>query len=320
VKNLRDSVDFEDEAVVEQFMSTIQEQELKEFVYEISSDKYEGRMTGSDGHDSLCKYLISYYKELQLTAPKGYSDYRQTVPKTELPPGIEESMNIIAYIEGSEFPDEYIILTGHTDHEGIVNGTVYPGADDNGSGTAAIMEIAEAFKIAETEGFRPRRSLVFLHVTAEEIGLHGSRYYKEYPVFPLEQTTTVLNTDMIGRVDFRHSDQDNYIYLIGSDRLSTELDFIAQEANDTFTQLDIDYTYNDPKDPNNYYYRSDHYHFASSGIPVIFFFNGEHEDYTQPSDTPDKINYSLLKKRTDLIFATTWYLVNADLPVSKEVL
>ncbi|MEM1002585.1 MAG: M28 family peptidase, partial [Bacteroidota bacterium] len=229
-------------------------------------------------------------------------------------------MNIIAYIQGSEYPDEYIYITGHTDHEGVINGTIYPGADDNGSGTAAIMEIAEAFKLAENDGYRPKRSLVFLHVTAEEVGLHGSRFYTENPIFPIEQTATVLNTDMIGRVDPKHRNNEDYIYLIGSDRISTELHFVAQEANETFTNLEIDYTFNDPKDPNNYFYRSDHYNFAAKGIPVIFFFNGEHEDYTKPTDSADKINYPLLKKRSDLIFATTWYLVNADKPVAKEVL
>jgi hypothetical protein len=320
VENLRNSIDFEDETIVEKYMATIQEEELREFVYEIASDKYMGRMTGEDGHDSLCQFLSNYYKSLGLSAPLGISDYKQPIPKEELPSGFDDTVNVIAYIKGSEFPDEYVYITGHSDHEGIINGQIYPGADDNGSGTAAIMEIAEAFKMANNDGFSPRRSLVFLHVAAEEIGLHGSRYYKENPVFPLEQTVTVLNTDMIGRVDKKHQNNEDYIYLIGSDRLSTELHFIAQEANETFTNLDIDYTFNDPKDPNNYFYRSDHYNFATEGIPVIFFFNGEHEDYTLPSDTPDKINYPLLKKRTELIFATAWYLVNSDAPVKKEVL
>ena len=320
VNNLRNSIEFKDEALVSKYIATIKTKELEEFVYEIASDKYMGRMTGEDGHDSLCKYLINYYKSLNFKAPEAHPNYYQIVPKSELPPDIDNSINVIAYIEGTEFPDEYVYVTGHTDHEGVINGIIYPGADDNGSGTAAIMEIAEAFKLAELDGHKPRRSLVFLHVTAEEIGLHGSRYYKENPAFPLEQTTTVLNTDMIGRVDNKHKNNENYIYLIGSDRVSTELHFVAQEANETFTHLEIDYTFNAPTDPNNYFYRSDHYNFASEGIPVIFFFNGEHEDYTKPTDTADKINYPLLKTRADLIFATTWYLVNADNPVTREVL
>jgi len=322
VENLRASVDFNPmhETLVNQYMASITEEELQDFVYEVSSDKYMGRMTGEAGHDSLCNYLIHYYKSLNFKAPDGYENYFQKVPKEALPEGTDDSMNVIAYIEGSEFPEEYVYIVGHSDHEGVENGKIYPGADDNGSGTAAIMEIAEAFKLAENDGHSPKRSLVFLHVTAEELGLLGSKYYKENPIFPLEQTTTVLNTDMIGRVDSRHLNNENYLYLIGTDRLSTELHFIAEEANDTFTNLELDYTFNDPKDPNSYFFRSDHYHFAAENIPVIFFFNGEHEDYTKPTDTADKINYSLLKKRCDLIFATTWYLVHADKPVSKEVL
>jgi Zn-dependent M28 family amino/carboxypeptidase len=320
VENLRNSIDFNDETLVKKYLASITEEELQTFVYEVSSDKYMGRMTGEAGHDSLCNYLINYYKSLNFKAPDGYENYFQKVPKEALPESKNDSKNIIAYIEGTEFPQEYVYIIGHSDHEGVENGEIYPGADDNGSGTAAILEIAEAFKLAENDGYRPKRSLVFLHVTAEEIGLLGSKYYKENPVFPLEQTTTVLNTDMIGRVDLRHRENPNYVYLIGADRLSTELHFIAQEANESFTNLELDYTFNDPKDPNSYFFRSDHYHFATEDIPVIFFFNGEHEDYTKPTDTADKINYGLLKKRSDLIFATTWYLVNADKPVSKEVL
>lgn len=320
VSNLRNSIEFKDSAVVERYISTISTEELKSYVYEISSEKYSGRMTGEAGHDSLCNFIIDYYKDLNFSAPNGYSSYYQIVPKQVLPEGVNSSKNIIAYIEGSEFPNEYVYVMGHSDHEGTIDGVVYPGADDNGSGTAAIMEIAEAFKIAEIDGYKPRRSLVFLHVTAEEIGLIGSKYYSDHPIFPIDQTTTVLNTDMIGRIDRKHKENPNYVYLIGSDRHSTELDFIAQEANETFTQLEIDYTFNSPKDPNNYYFRSDHYNFASKDIPVIFFFNGEHEDYTKPTDTADKIEYELLKSRADLIFATAWYLVNADAPVKKEVL
>ncbi|WP_115463091.1 M28 family metallopeptidase [Winogradskyella aurantiaca] len=320
VEKLRNSIQFSDRELVSQYMATISQEELKEFVYQVASDKYMGRMTGQPGHDSLCNYLINYYKTLEYQSPKGYPDYKQIVPKEALPPGVNSSLNVIAFIEGSEYPNEYVYITGHSDHEGVVEGLIYPGADDNGSGTAALMEIAEAFKMAENNGHGPKRSLVFLHVTAEEIGLYGSKYYSENPIFPIEQTTTVLNTDMIGRVDPKHQENENYIYLIGSDRLSTELDFIAQEANETFTNLELDYTFNDPKDPNSYFFRSDHYNFADKGVPVIFFFNGEHEDYTKPTDTPEKVNYPLLKKRTDLIFATAWYLVNAEQPVTKEVL
>ena len=211
-------------------------------------------------------------------------------------------------------------ISAHSDHEGVIDGEIYNGADDNGSGTAAVLEIAEAFNEAVKDGYKPKRSIVFLHVTAEEKGLHGSRYYSNNPIFPIENTMATLNIDMIGRVDPSHKDNENYIYVIGSDRISTELHFIAQKANDKFTKLNLDYKYNADNDPNRYYYRSDHYNFALKGIPIIFFFNGEHEDYHKPTDTADKINYPLLSKRTKLIFATAWHIANSDERLNPEII
>lgn len=320
IDNLKESISYDDKATVEQYMKTINSEELKTFVEEVSSDKYEGRMTGEPGHNKICNYIRNHYKSLGLKAPESHPDYYQQVPETALPDNLNASQNVIAYIEGSEFPDEYIYITAHSDHEGIVNGQIYPGADDNGSGTAAVFEMAEAFKVAANEGNGPKRSIVFLHVTAEEVGLHGSRYYTNNPIFPLENAVGTLNIDMIGRVDYRHEDDDEYIYVIGSDRISTELHFIIQEANSNFTNLELDYKYNEDGDPNRYFYRSDHYNFALNDIPVVFFFNGEHEDYTQPTDTPDKINYKLLEKRTKLIFATAWYLANSPFAIKPEII
>lgn len=322
VDNLRQHVVYDDHELVIKYMSTIDEEELKEHVYEIASEKYLGRLTGKPEHDSLCDYLRRQYMSNNIKAPKTAADYYQKVPKEFLPEGFNDSQNVIAFIEGSEYPEEYIYIMGHSDHEGAIGEDIYYGADDNASGTAAVLEIAEAFSIAHKDGFGPKRSLVFLHVTAEEIGMLGSKYYSENAIFPMENTVAALNTDMIGRVDKKHEviDNENYIYLIGSDRNSTELDFITQEANEEFTQLELDYTFNDLTDPNKYFFRSDHYNFASQGIPVVFFFNGEHSDYSKPSDTPDKINYPLLKKRTNLIFATAWYLANSDKTLSRELL
>ena len=320
IENLKTSITYKDEAVVKKYINTIDKDELKVHVVEVSSDKYNGRMTGEKGHNEVCDYIRNQYKNLNINAPASHPDYYQKVPKEALPNNLNASQNIIAFIEGSEFPDEYVYISAHSDHEGVIDGQIYNGADDNGSGTAAVLEMAEAFSLAVKEGNRPKRSIVFLHVTAEEVGLHGSRYYTENPIFPLENAVTTLNIDMIGRVDNRHLDNENYIYLIGSDKMSTELDFIAQKANSTFTNLNLDYEYNDDRDPNRYYYRSDHYNFALKGVPVIFFFNGEHEDYTKPTDTADKINYPLLEKRTKLIFATAWYLANSEERIKKEII
>ncbi|WP_179006701.1 M28 family metallopeptidase [Winogradskyella forsetii] len=320
VNNLKDSITYKNKSLVEIYLNTIKIDELKSHVVEVSSDKYMGRMTGEDGHNQVCDYIRQYYKRLNITAPESHPNYYQIVPKDALPENLNASQNIIAYIKGSEFPNEYVYIAAHSDHEGIVNGQIYNGADDNGSGTAAVLEMAEAFSQAVKDGFGPKRSIVFLHVTAEEVGLHGSRYYTQNPIFPLDDTIATLNIDMIGRVDERHLDNENYIYLIGSDKMSTELDFIAQKANATFTNLELDYKYNDDRDPNRYFYRSDHYNFALKDIPVIFFFNGEHEDYTKPTDTADKINFPLLQKRAKLIFATAWYLANSEERLKKEIL
>lgn len=224
------------------------------------------------------------------------------------------SENVAAFIKGSEKPDEIIVISAHLDHEGVKDGKVYNGADDDGSGTVAVVEIAEAFAKAVKDGNGPKRSILFLNVTGEEKGLLGSRYYTDMdPIFPLENTVADLNIDMIGRTDpKRKSENRNYIYLIGSDKLSTELHTISEAMNTKYMNIELDYTFNDDNDPNRFYYRSDHYNFAKNNIPVIFYFNGTHDDYHQPSDTPDKIQYDLLENRTRLVFYTAWELANRE--------
>ncbi|MGC1471317.1 MAG: M28 family metallopeptidase [Psychroserpens sp.] len=311
LEHLKNGVAFDDSKTVETYLNSITEGELKTHVYAFSSDDFEGRRTGEPGHHEACNYLKAYYIEQEIKSPLG-SDYFQYIPESYFSEGIKNSQNVIAFIEGSEFPHEVVIISAHSDHEGYTETEIYNGADDNGSGTAAVLEMAQAFQIAAKEGHPPKRSIVFLHLTGEEVGLNGSRYYAKYPVFSMANTVANLNIDMIGRVDESHLDAEDYIYIIGADRLSTELHYISEKANDQFTQLNLDYRLNDDSDPNRYYYRSDHYNFAQQGVPVIFYFNGEHEDYHQVTDTADKINYSLLEKRTRLIFATAWYLANSD--------
>ncbi|OUR90883.1 peptidase [Flavobacteriales bacterium 34_180_T64] len=223
------------------------------------------------------------------------------------------SENVVAFIKGSEKPNEFIVVSAHLDHEGIRGENIYNGADDDGSGTVALLEMAEAFQTAVKNGDTPKRSIVFLHVTAEERGLLGSRHYTDNdPIFPLEQTVANLNIDMIGRVDKLHTEDRNYVYAIGSDRLSEELKVISEVANNTYTKITLDYRYDDEKDKNRYYYRSDHYNFAKHNVPVIFYFNGSHDDYHKPTDTPDKIEYDLLENRTRLVFYTAWELANRE--------
>ncbi|MFS4447800.1 M28 family peptidase [Maribacter sp. 2307UL18-2] len=228
--------------------------------------------------------------------------------------GAIDSENVVAILKGSEKPEEYVVISSHLDHIGVTaDGQINNGADDDGSGTVALLEIAEAFKKAADEGNGPKRSIVFLHVTGEEKGLLGSQYYTDVdPILPLEQTVANLNIDMIGRIDPKREGDRNYIYLIGSDKLSTELHELSEEVNQKFMNIELDYTYNDENDPNRFYYRSDHYNFAKNNIPIIFYFNGTHDDYHRPSDTVDKINYDLLENRSRLVFHTAWEIANRE--------
>ncbi|MCC5920346.1 MAG: M28 family metallopeptidase [Cyclobacteriaceae bacterium] len=220
--------------------------------------------------------------------------------------------NVLGFLEGTDKKDEILVITSHYDHLGIIDGEIYNGADDDGSGTAGVMAIAEAFAQAAAAGDRPRRSILFMPVTGEEKGLLGSQYYTDNPVFPLEQTVANLNIDMIGRIDTDYVDDPDYIYLIGSDKLSTELHELGEEANRNSVNLKLDYRYNDENDPNRFYYRSDHYNFAKNNIPVIFYFNGVHADYHQPTDTVDKIHFGKMEKISRLIFHTAWEIANRE--------
>ena len=320
------SIGCSQENISEKYAQSITSKELSELIYEFSSDKFEGRNTGDPGQKLAVEFIRSFYlennidkadntdeyfqkflvdfKSRQLRSPdnKNFSDINWV--KTE---------NVAAIIEGDTYPNEYIVLTAHLDHVGTANGEIFNGADDDGSGSMALLEIAQAFKLAELDGKRPKRSIVILHVSAEEKGLLGSKYYSENPLYPLDNTITNLNLDMIGRTDpTRNSNNDNYIYLIGTDRLSSMLHETSEIVNNRTVNLELDYRFNALDDPNRFYERSDHWHFAKNNIPVIFYFSGTHEDYHQPSDTAEKIRYDLLTKRTRLIFHTAWEIANMD--------
>ena len=298
------------------YINTITETDLKTHLYIVASDEMIGRETGSLGQKKAGNYLINQYQSNKIPFPKGATDYYQRIPAAFLNAknneNLPDSENIWAYIEGSEKPNEVIVISAHYDHVGVKNGVVYNGADDDGSGTVALLEIAQAFQIAKNEGHGPKRSILILHVTAEEHGLHGSRYYSENPLFPLANTITDINIDMIGRRDEFHKDSNNYVYLIGSDYLSTDLYNICEAANKNYVNLFIDYKFNDRADPNRFYYRSDHYNFAKYGIPSVFLFNGVHADYHKPTDDVEKIEFDALTKRTQLAFAIAWELANRD--------
>ena len=306
------------------FAKTITAEDLKEYLYVYASDEFEGRNTGDAGQKKAVEYLRNFYIENEIEPGDPDKDYFQKM-KLNLRRGNEgevDTENVIAIIKGTEIPDEYVILTAHLDHVGYgrtgsragrnVN-KIHNGADDDGSGTVAVLEIAQAFKEASKKGKGPKRSIIFLHVTGEEKGLLGSAYYADNPIYPLEDTVTNLNLDMIGRTDpTREGKNREYIYIIGSDHDSQDLHNLSEKTNSETVNIDLDYRFNAKDDPQRFYYRSDHYNFAKNGIPIIFYFSGTHPDYHMPSDTPDKIEYDLLEVRSRLVFYTAWNIANRE--------
>lgn len=320
IVTIDNQLDYSSAEIKKNFATTITSKELKEHLYIFASAEFEGRKTGEAGQKKAAAYLVDYYKSLNISSPKDI-EYLQKIPVAYFKGrSNNDSENVMAFIKGSEKPEEIIIISAHYDHVGTKGDAIYFGADDDGSGTVAVLEIAEAFKNAVDKGFTPKRSILFLNLTGEEVGLMGAKYYVENPIFDLKNTVANLNIDMIGRVDKKYTDNPNYVYVIGADKLSTELHTISENANKSYTNLILDYTYNDESDPNRFYYRSDHYQFAKNNIPIIFYFNGVHDDYHKPTDTPDKINYDLLAKRTQLVFYTAWELANRNERIKlKEV-
>ena len=232
-----------------------------------------------------------------------------------------ESSNVIGILPGTDKKDEYVFLTGHYDHLGKVGDVIWYGADDDGSGTVTVLQMAEAFGAAAKKGNKPRRTIVFMTVSGEEKGLLGSQYYSEHPIYSLDKTSVDLNTDMVGRVDTERKTGDtlNYVYVIGHDKLSSDLPIINEGINNKYTKLVLDYKYDDPNDRNRIYYRSDHYNFARKGVPILFFYDGMLlADYHQPTDTVEKINFELMEKRAKMIFLTGWEIANRDQMLKRD--
>lgn len=230
-----------------------------------------------------------------------------------------DGINVAAVSEGTDLKDEYIIMTAHYDHIGMKGKDINNGADDNASGTSSILEVAEAFTKAHKAGMTHRRSVIFMLVTGEEKGLLGSKYYVGNPLVPLERSLVNINVDMVGRIHKRYTDHPEYIYVIGSDRLSSRLHEVNETVNQRYSQLILDYTYNAKSDPNRFYFRSDHYNFAKNGIPAIFFFNGTHEDYHRPTDTADKIEYDKMALVARHIFTLAWELATMEDSIQVDV-
>ncbi len=230
------------------------------------------------------------------------------------------SENVVAFVEGSDpvLKNEFVVISAHLDHvgdQGEGEDAIYNGADDDGSGTVTILEIAEAFQRAKEDGHGPRRSVLFLHVTGEEKGLLGSEYYADRePLVPIEDTVANLNIDMIGRYDpERGFETTDYVYIIGGDLISQDISDWNAAVNETTRQgLLLSDRFNSPDDPNQFFRRSDHWNFGKYDVPFIFYFTGTHEDYHGVGDSADKIDYDRMARIGRLVFGTAWELANRD--------
>ena len=235
-------------ANVTTFKNSITPAELSKHLYIIADDNMEGRNTGEPGQKRAGDYLINEYKKNGISFPKGASDFYQKVPaefmKKGFAPKLGDSENIWAFIPGSEKPEEVLVISAHYDHVGMKNGEVFNGADDDGSGTVSVLEVSEAFGKAAKAGHRPRRSMLFMTVTGEEKGLLGSEFYVRHPVLPLENTVCDINIDMVGRTDKEHEGKGDYIYVIGSDKLSSQLRAVLEEQNKKHIGLELDFKFN----------------------------------------------------------------------------
>lgn len=279
----------------------------------------------SGGPESLEQYRQELIQNITEFRPES-TDYSLThLPYTSRK--TIGSENVVAMLEGSDpqLKDEVVVLTAHYDHVGIgqpdsTGDAIYNGADDDGSGTVALLNMAKAYTQAKEDGYTPRRSILFLHVSGEEIGLMGSRYYSDHPVIPMDKTVANINIDMIGRIDSVHKQQDisEYSYIIGSELISSELDSLLKVANDRSGQIELDKGYNDLKDPNQFYRRSDHWNFGRFRVPFIFFFTGVHEDYHRPSDEIHKIRFSKMAEIIRTIYATSVVVANEEKPPAVD--
>lgn len=287
--------------------------------YNLISPDLAARMLDLESESALSDYrkkLIGSISEFQ---PKALSYELSHIPySSEL---TINSQNVLAFYEGADpkLKDEVVVMTSHYDHVGIgkpdsTGDRIYNGADDDGSGTVGLLNIAHAFVTAGKNGVKPRRSILFLNVSAEEKGLLGSRYYSDHPVFPMDKTVANINTDMIGRVDERHKKRgvEDYAYIIGAEIISSQLDSLVVAANKMSGKIELSKRYNDLQDPNQFYRRSDHWNFGRKGVPFVFFFTGVHEDYHRPSDEFHKIRFDKMSKIVRTMYATAVLVANTD--------
>ena len=299
-------------------IDTVALSDLQRHLKVIASDAMEGRETGTPGIEKAAVYLETEFKRLGLSPANG-KKYRQEyrTPEENL-----KACNIVAQIEGSTFPNEYVVVSAHYDHLGVLNGVIYNGADDDGSGTAALLAMAESLMRLKKQGRGPQRTVVFIAFSGEEKGLWGSSYFSDHPTIPLNKVSCDINIDMIGRMDpdRRTADTNHYVFIVGQSRLSSETQKILRALNDNTQQLTLDEKFDRKKDPNRIYYRSDHYNFAKKGVPVVFFYDGMlGGDYHQPTDDIDLIDWEVYHKRANFILDFAMNLANRESLLKRDL-
>lgn len=301
------------------YRSSTQQSYSPPYAYTYISPEFAAQILDVDGEEGLQELRESTVENLQDFRSEKTSYYLRYRPYEGRRP--IETNNVVAYVEGAdpEMKDEVVVIMGHYDHVGIASPNeegdyIYNGADDNGSGTAGLMAIANAFQEAAKDGFKPKRSILFLHVSAEESGLLGSRYYSDHPIIPIENTVAALNTDMISRSDPEHVKEGitDYVYLIGGEIISSQLDSLVQDANQHEINMTLDRKYNDLNDPNQFYRRSDHWNFGRLRVPFVFFFTGVHEDYHAPNDEIDGVDFDKYPRVARLIYKSAVNVANYE--------
>ncbi|NGP87061.1 M28 family peptidase [Fodinibius halophilus] len=287
--------------------------------YNIINPSLAARILGLESETALAVHKQGLIEDVSAFKPKELPYQLSHIPYSTQKE--VDSRNVLAFYEGAdpELKDEVVVLTSHYDHVGVgapdsTGDRIYNGADDDGSGTIGLLNVARAFAKAGENNVKPKRSILFLNVSAEEKGLLGSRYYSDHPVFSMEQTVANINIDMIGRIDRKHEEEgiENYSYIIGGDIISSQLDSLVKAGNERSGQIKLSDRYNDLQDPNQFYRRSDHWHFGRKGVPFVFFFTGVHEDYHRPSDEVHKIRFDKLTKIVRTIYGSTVAITNAE--------
>jgi Zn-dependent M28 family amino/carboxypeptidase len=297
---------------------TVALSDLKRHLNILASDAMEGRETGTPGIEKAAVYLETEFKRLGLRPGNG-ENFRQEylTPEENL-----NACNIIAQIEGNTHPNEYVVVSAHYDHLGMYNGIIYNGADDDGSGTTALLAIAESLMRLKKMGKGPERTVVFIAFSGEEKGLWGSSYFSDHPTLPLDKVSCDINIDMIGRIDPDRTtpDRNHYVFIVGQSRLSSETSKILNTLNSKTQRLTLDEKFDHKKDPNRIYYRSDHYNFAKKGVPVVFFYDGMlGGDYHEPTDDIELIDWEIYHKRSNFILDFTMSLANRENLLKRDL-